>query len=296
MKRGDGAFGHALARRRATSSSDLRLLAPAVVAWVVAAATLAMPVAGHLWVAAAAIGVAAVASAVSAVSGVSAARFMLRWLVVLTMVLVVILQLAAAGHSVLRVRGGVQELVDQRAVVTALVVITGDPLTLPSRGNTPRVLREATVVHLDARGRQRAAGAPVLLASAVVVLVPGTLVVLASPVLVLVLVAGGSIVDAPVVGTASLVLASLELLVLVLASLVLELAAPVLLPVGGSAAGGVQAASSRPIRRRRFTLADLSSEPPRRGAGVAPSISGARSRRPRGRRRGWRTPRACARC
>ena len=40
MKRGDGAFGHALARRRATSSTDLRLLAPAVVAWVVAAATL----------------------------------------------------------------------------------------------------------------------------------------------------------------------------------------------------------------------------------------------------------------
>ena len=152
MKRGDGAFGDALARRRATSSSDLRLLAPAVLAWVVAAASLAMPVAGHLWVAAAATGVATVACAVSA------ARFTLRWLVMLTMVLVVILQLAAAGHSVLRVRGGIQELIDQRAVVTALVVITGDPLTLPSRGDTPRVLREATVVHLDARGRQQATG------------------------------------------------------------------------------------------------------------------------------------------
>ncbi len=150
-------FGAALARRRATSSSDLRLLAPAVLAWVVAAASLAMPVAGHLWVAAAATGVATVACAVSA------ARFTLRWLVMLTMVLVVILQLAAAGHSVLRVRGGIQELIDQRAVVTALVVITGDPLTLPSRGDTPRVLREATVVHLDARGRQQATGAPVLL-------------------------------------------------------------------------------------------------------------------------------------
>jgi hypothetical protein len=68
----------------------------------------------------------------------------------------------------------------------------------------------ATVIVASAGVIRRViAGAPVLLASAVVVLVPGALVVLASPVLVLVLVAGGSIVDAPVVGSASLVLASL---------------------------------------------------------------------------------------
>ena len=54
-------------------------------------------------------------------------------------------------------------MVEQRAAVTALVVVTGDALTVTGRGDSARVLREGTVVRLDARGQRRSAGAPVLL-------------------------------------------------------------------------------------------------------------------------------------
>ena len=159
-------FGDELGLRRAGSSTDLRLLGPAVVAWIVAAATLAVPVTSHLAVAAVCTSVALVAAASSRRrrrphSTRAAAR--VRWALVLTLVLVVVLQLAAAGHTVLRVRGGVEALVEQRAAVTALVVVTGDALTITGRGDSARVLREGTVVRLDARGQRRSAGAPVLL-------------------------------------------------------------------------------------------------------------------------------------
>ncbi len=154
-------FRDETARRRSATATDLRLLGPAVAAWVVAAATLAMTVDAHLAVAAVS------TSAALLVAGSRRPRVLagsrLRWPVVLTLVLVVILQLAAAGHTSLRLRGGLAALVDQRAAVTALVVVTGDALTVTGRGDTARVLREGTMVRLDARGQRRGTGAPVLL-------------------------------------------------------------------------------------------------------------------------------------
>ena len=70
-------------------------------------------------------------------------------------VLVVLLQVAAAGHSVLRDRGGVRALAAERASVTAVVVVTGDPVVLAGRGEQVRVLRDATAVVVDARGVRR---------------------------------------------------------------------------------------------------------------------------------------------
>jgi competence protein ComEC len=78
-------------------------------------------------------------------------------------VLVVLLQLAAAGHSVLRARGGVEELARQRVAVTALVVVTGDPAVVAGRGGDARVILQGTATRLDARGRSRDTRAPVLL-------------------------------------------------------------------------------------------------------------------------------------
>ena len=82
------------------------------------------------------------------------------------------LQVAAAGHGVLRARGGVESLAADRAAVTAVAVVTGDPIVLPGRGDRPVVLREATVRVLDARGMARAS-APVLLTGDPAVSAPG---------------------------------------------------------------------------------------------------------------------------
>ena len=57
-----------------------------------------------------------------------------RWPAILLAVLVVLLQVAAAGHSVLRDRGGVRALAAERASVAAVVVVTGDPVVLAGRG------------------------------------------------------------------------------------------------------------------------------------------------------------------
>ena len=73
----------------------------------------------------------------------------------LAAVLVALLQVAAAGHSVLRDRGGVTALAADRASVTAVVVVTGDPVVLGRRDDEVRVLREATAVVVDARGVRR---------------------------------------------------------------------------------------------------------------------------------------------
>ena len=83
--------------------------------------------------------------------------------VVLTVAIMAVLQVAAASHGVLRARGGVEELAAERASVTAVAVLTGDPIMLPGRGDRPVVLREATVQRIDARGIRRSTGAPVLL-------------------------------------------------------------------------------------------------------------------------------------
>ena len=156
--------------------TDLRLLAPAVVAWAVAAACLGMDGRGHLVVAV----VAAVLAVVAAGSAVLLARARpslgvgargwplglidgVRWPAVLAAVLVALLQVAAVGHSVVRDRGGVTALAADRASVTAVVVVTGDPVVLDGRDDEVRVLREGTAVVVDARGVRRTSGAPVLL-------------------------------------------------------------------------------------------------------------------------------------
>ena len=177
--------------------ADLRLLAPALVAWAVCAAALGLTARGHLVVAglAAMGGLLAVAvrprhgrqrrqgpeglqrsehrqrrgwrvrwrvvSGRGAVPGGRASA--LRWGCALLAVLVVLLQLAAAGHAVVRARGGVEELAAQRAAVTARVVVTGDPIVLAGRGDAVRVLREVTMERVDARGTRRDTAAPVLL-------------------------------------------------------------------------------------------------------------------------------------
>ena len=143
-------------------STDLRLLGPAVLAWAVAAATLGVAPAGHLVVAT------APAVAMGALVALSPTRRGLQRAgvlgpLLLTVALVAVLQVAAAGHGVLRARGGVESLAADRAAVTAVAVVTGDPIVLPGRGDRPVVLREATVHLLDARGIRRRASAPVLL-------------------------------------------------------------------------------------------------------------------------------------
>ena len=86
-----------------------------------------------------------------------------RWALVLALVLVVLLQVAAAAHAVVRARGGIEALAADRAAVTAVVVVTGDPFVLAGRGDSARVLRDGTVEYIDVRGTRRAVGAPVLL-------------------------------------------------------------------------------------------------------------------------------------
>ena len=146
-------------RRRGGPVNDLRLLAPAVLAWVVAAASLGIGVRGHLVIA----GLATLLAVASALvhSRPRTARW--RWPVVLLAVLVVLLQVAAAGHSLLRDRGGVRALAAERASVSAVVVVTGDPVVLTGRGEQRMVLRDATAVVVDSRGVRRGTRAPVLL-------------------------------------------------------------------------------------------------------------------------------------
>ncbi|KRE61592.1 ComEC/Rec2 family competence protein [Nostocoides sp. Soil756] len=150
--------------------SDLRLLAPAVGAWVVAAATLGAGPGLRWWVVGVALGgIVALgwprrASAPrDPVRGWRVRLEVARWPGVLALVLVVLLQAAALAQTALRERGDVVALAASRATVVAEVVVTGDPIAIPSRGDDPRVVRTATVRVLTGRGRTRAASAPVLL-------------------------------------------------------------------------------------------------------------------------------------
>ena len=142
--------------------TDLRLLAPAVLAWAVAAAGLGLTPTAHLVVAA------APALLVGAAVCIAPARGPLRRSgllgpLLLTVALIAALQVAAAGHGILRARGDVESLAHGRAAVTAVAVLTGDAIVLPARGDRPVVLRVATVHVLDARGLRRSTSAPVLL-------------------------------------------------------------------------------------------------------------------------------------
>ncbi len=147
---------------RVAEPSDLRLLAPAVVAWAVAAATL-----GSGWVTR--LLVVGSAAAVAALVGLLARRrpggrlVAVRGPFALCVVLLALLEAAALAQGAVRERGGVRALADERAVVVAEVVLTGDPIRVASRDGDARVLREGTVRVLTGRGRTRAASAPVLL-------------------------------------------------------------------------------------------------------------------------------------
>jgi competence protein ComEC len=158
--------------RRERQPTDLRLLGPAVLAWAIAAATLGLTASTHLLVAG------GVGLLVLAPAGVPPARRRLRRSgalgpLALTVLLVALLQVAAAAQGILRSRGGVELLAADRAAVTAVAVVTGDPVVLAGRGDRPVVLREATLLVLDARGLRRSTGAPVLLTGGPSVAAPG---------------------------------------------------------------------------------------------------------------------------
>jgi competence protein ComEC len=153
-------------------ATDLRLLGPAVLAWACAAAALGLAPSGHLLLAA------APALALGALVALPVVRRTLRATrvlgpLLLVVALVGVLQVAAAGHGVLRARGGVEPLAADRAAVTAVAVVTGDPVVLTGRGDRPVVLREATVQVLLARGIRRRTSAPVLLTGDPAIAGPG---------------------------------------------------------------------------------------------------------------------------
>ena len=143
-----------------------------MLAWAVAAAALGLSPAGHLVVVVAALLLLAAFAAVR-----PARRVLHRSGVVgpllLAALLVAVLQVAAAGHGILRARGGVEQLASERAAVTAVAVVTGDPIVLAGRGDRPVVLREATMLVLDARGLRRDTSAPVLLTGDPAIAEPG---------------------------------------------------------------------------------------------------------------------------
>ena len=143
-----------------------------MLAWAVAAAALGLSPAGHLVVVVAALLLLAPFAAVR-----PARRVLHRSGVVgpllLAALLVAVLQVAAAGHGILRARGGVEQLASERAAVTAVAVVTGDPIVLAGRGDRPVVLREATMLVLDARGLRRDTSAPVLLTGDPAIAEPG---------------------------------------------------------------------------------------------------------------------------
>ena len=159
--------------RRARQPTDLRLLVPAVLAWALAAATLGLTASMHLLVAGA-VGLPALVPAV-----VSSTRRRLRrggvlGPLALTVLLMAALQVAAAAHGILRSRGGVESLAADRAAVTAVALVTSDPIRA-SRGAATGpwccVRRPCSV--LDARGLRRSTGAPVLLTGSPAIAGPG---------------------------------------------------------------------------------------------------------------------------
>lgn len=155
---------------RGAGPTDLRLLAPAVLAWAVAAALLGADLGTRVLVVGA-------VSAVGVVTGAVARRRpgarSLRGPLVLGVVLVALLQTVAGAQVLWRDRGGVTSLAAEHASVRAVAVVTGDPVRLGGRAvDEERVLRRATVVRLEARGRVADTGAPVLLTGGTELLAP----------------------------------------------------------------------------------------------------------------------------
>ncbi len=161
------------------AGNDLRLLGPAVCAWAVSAAALSLPASGHLVVAVAALAVLVAALVVGRRVWPGSARTLgtarghpavadrhpspVRAAAAMALVLLVLFQVAAWAGASLRSRGGVLDWARDRAVVTAVVTVTGDPRELVARGDSARVLVDAQARLLDVRGRRIAVGAPLLL-------------------------------------------------------------------------------------------------------------------------------------
>ncbi|HET7762823.1 MAG TPA: ComEC/Rec2 family competence protein, partial [Phycicoccus sp.] len=151
--------------------SDVRLVGPAVAAWVVAAATLGAGVGVRVAVVGGFV-LGAVAVWWSGRGRAGWARAV-RWPLVLTVLVVALLQCAAVAQGLVRDRGGVTDLAADRPAVRAVAVLTGDPVLLSGReGERQRVLREVTVTHLTVRGREVATSAPVLLTGGEALLSP----------------------------------------------------------------------------------------------------------------------------
>ncbi len=155
------------------SGSDLRLLAPALLGWAVLAATLAGGAPLHAGLAAATLLGAGVCLLVlrrrglpgAGRGGAWGATRPLRWLLAaLALAVVATLQVAVAGHQLIRSSGDLDELAGERARVRLVVVVTSDPVarTVSDR-DARRVTARARAVEVAGRGRTGAAHAPVLL-------------------------------------------------------------------------------------------------------------------------------------
>ncbi|MGL5928808.1 MAG: ComEC/Rec2 family competence protein [Dermatophilaceae bacterium] len=161
--------------------SDLRLVGPAVAAWAGSAALLAVAPPTRLVVAGLC---AATAAAVRLGSG-SCTRWLragraarrgpstavsrdprtadgVRWVVVLGLVLLALLQVAAAAQHTWSGRTEVAALAVDRASVTATVVLTGDAQVVGTNERA-RLLRAATLTQMVGRGSSHRADVPVLL-------------------------------------------------------------------------------------------------------------------------------------
>jgi competence protein ComEC len=184
------------------ATGDVRLLAPALTAWAVAAALLGSPSGARIVGIGVAMVLSATVAALPALTGgarrprcrrtpapaeVRAGRgpspgraaaagagedrrarvvgiaHRVRWGVVLTGALVVLLQVAALAHGGWQRRGDIVALAAERATVVAMAVVTADPVVTGRHGSV-RVLRDATLMSVAARGRTRAVSVPVVLA------------------------------------------------------------------------------------------------------------------------------------
>jgi competence protein ComEC len=142
-----------------TSAADVRLLGPALLGWMVVAATLGSGATVHGWLAAAALGGAVLLVARQRRHGTGRAAY-----AGLGLAVVAVCQVAVAGHVLVRESGDLDELASARASVQLVVVVTSDPVARSvSDRDSRRVTARARAVEVTGRGRTGAVHAPVLL-------------------------------------------------------------------------------------------------------------------------------------